>query len=523
MTPDLLALVSLALLVVAAAAVHRYLSRLGRRLAHRRPAAGSGGVEPLRRVHLALLVLKLGLWGGVAFVLSERLPELRMSREAALDLVSRSLTAPLFSVDGRGYSAVNLVALPALLVGLWIGVSVAVGVFKRQLARVTGGARGVHESVAILLRLLLAFLGAVVIFQAWGLDVSSLTFVASVLGVGIGFGLQNIANNFVSGILIGLERPVQPGDFVRVGEFSGTVKRVGARSTEIETLDRVSILVPNARFLESEVINWSHGDPTSRVHVPVGVAYGTSPAVVRSALLEAARRHPQVLADPRPEVHFLAFGESALEFELLVWTRDPRRQFLLKSDLHFRIEESLRRSGISVPFPQRDLHVRSPELLEAVRAWTRRTFSDEERAAAQLVDRADREPPPALHLGGDDGALLSDAFLASLVERMRGADGLELADRRHLLRTHRRCFVGQQAVDWLVRHEGLTRAEAVSAGQRLLERGVLHHVLDEHDFRDGNFYYRFRADEEALAGSPAPGRMAANGTAPVDAMMEEPA
>ncbi len=523
MTPDFVAILSLVLLVAAAGAAHWHLSRLGRRLAHRRSTAASGGLRPFRHLDLAFLLVKLGLWASVLFIVSDRLPELRMSREAALGLVMRSLTAPLVTLNGQGYSAINLVTLPALLVGLWIGVSLVVGLFKGQLARVSGGARGAHESIAILLRLLLAFLGTVVVFQAWGLDVSSLTFVASVLGVGIGFGLQNIANNFVSGILIGLERPVQPGDFVHVGQFSGTVKRIGARSTEIETLERVSILVPNARFLESEVINWSHGDPTSRVHVPVGVAYGTSPALVRSALLEAARRHPQVLSDPRPEVHFLSFGESALEFELLVWTRDPRRQFLLKSDLHFRIEESLRRSGVAVPFPQRDLHIRSPELLEAVRAWTRRTFSEEERAEARLAGRTDRETSRELQVSGDESALFGDASLAALAERMRGADGVERADRRHLLRTHRRCFVGQHAVDWLVRHEGLTREEAVSAGQRLLERGVLHHVLDEHDFRDGNFYYRFRADEEAFAESHSLARAASKAAAPAGAVMEDPA
>src|SRR5262249_40657411 len=134
---------------------------------------------------------------------------------------------------------------------------------------------GAQESVAVLSRYLLTFLGALVVLQGYGVDISSLTMLASVFGLGLGFGLQNIANNFVSGLLLSLERPIRPGDFVHVGAFTGTVTRIGARSTEIRTVDRVSILVPNSRLLESEVVNWTHGDAASRLHVPVGVGYGS--------------------------------------------------------------------------------------------------------------------------------------------------------------------------------------------------------------------------------------------------------
>src|SRR6185369_5160451 len=135
-----------------------------------------------------------------------------------------------------------------------------------------------------------------------GIDVSSLTIVASVLGVGVGFGLQNIANNFGSGFLLTLERPIKPGDFVQIGELMGTVERIGARSTEVWTLDRVSIIVPNAHLLEKEVVNWSHGDPVSRIHVPVSIEYGADLRRARAAMLEAARTHRDVLRDPRPAV-----------------------------------------------------------------------------------------------------------------------------------------------------------------------------------------------------------------------------
>lgn len=506
MEPALSELVALAAAVVAAGFVHWYLGRLGRRLPRRlaRRAALLGASGALvrerwqRRIELALLVPKLALWTGVAVLLSARLPGIDMSREAALGLVRRSLTAPLFTLGDEGYSAWSLITLPALLVALWIAVSFAVALGKRQLARISGGERGVHESLAVLAKLVLSFLGAIVIFQAWGLDVRSLAFLGSVLGVGIGFGLQNIANNFVSGILIGLERPVQPGDFVNVGEFAGTVKKIGARSTLIETVDRVTILVPNSRFLEIEVINWSHGTPLCRLHLPIGVAYGSDPVRVRTALLEAARGHPRVLADPRPQARFVRFGESSLDFELLVWTTEPRGQFRLKSDLNFLLASSLARHGLSIPFPQRDLHLRSPEILEAVRAWTRRTFSEEELKGVREPANAGDQAEPG-HVEAPAGpAVWSDAELETLVARMRADDGVEIADRRHLLRVHRRCFVGREAVDWLVKDGAMTREEALAVGRCLSDRGLLRHVLDEHGFRDGHFYYRFRADEDGI-------------------------
>ena len=145
-------------------------------------------------------------------------------------------------------------------------------------------------------------MGLIVVLQLAGLDLSSLALVASVLGVGIGFGLQNIANNFVSGILVALERPVKPGDFVTIGTLAGVVDRIGGAARSIRTNDRVSIIVPDLKLLETELVNWSYGDPLVRLHVPVGVAYGSNVETARAALLDAADRHPAVLHDPRPEV-----------------------------------------------------------------------------------------------------------------------------------------------------------------------------------------------------------------------------
>jgi small-conductance mechanosensitive channel len=227
---------------------------------------------------------------------------------------------------------------------------------------VTGLSRGSQETVAQIATYGIIFFGTIVVLQLWGLDLSSLTIFASVLGVGIGLGLQGIAKEFISGLVLIFERPIKVGDFVNVGELMGTVERISVRSTEIRTMDEVSIIIPNSRFLEGEVVNWTHHSPVSRLKVPVGVAYGSNLSVVRSALIDAAKEHTDVLAEPAPRVFFKGFGDNSLDFDLMIWIAEPRKQFLIKSDLYFRIEAILRHRHIEIPFPQRDLHIRSGSL-----------------------------------------------------------------------------------------------------------------------------------------------------------------
>lgn len=316
---------------------------------------------------LALLGLQAGLWIAIALYVTDLFPQLRTWRYELFNFLSRLfkfLNSPVISLGNSNYSAVQLLLLLGLTVGLWFGVSFVTKLFKSYVLERTGAEPRVQEVIAVLMQYALTFLGLIVLLQIWGLDVGSLTILASVLGVGIGFGVQNIANNFISGLIITFERPIQIGDFVKVNDLMGTVVRIGARSTEICTLDQVTIIVPNSRFLESEVINWSHGNPVSRLKIPVGIAYGSDIEKVQTALLEAANSHPEVLLQPQPQVWFQGFGDSSLNFDLLVWTGDPKKQFKVKSDLNYRIEASLRRHGIEVPFPQRDLHVRSPKLEE---------------------------------------------------------------------------------------------------------------------------------------------------------------
>jgi small-conductance mechanosensitive channel len=203
-------------------------------------------------------------------------------------------------------------------------------------------------------------IGFYVAFQAVGFDLSSLAIVAASLGVGVGFGLQNIINNFVSGIIILAERPISIGDRIEVAGVAGRVTKIQLRSTTVVTNDNITMIVPNADFISNTVTNWSHGDPKVRIRVPVGVAYGSDLKLLQQLLLEAAGEHPKALRDPSPVVLFNEFGDSSLNFELGVWTQEMTAAPIhFTSEMNFIIEQKLRENDIEIPFPQRDLHVRS--------------------------------------------------------------------------------------------------------------------------------------------------------------------
>ena len=202
--------------------------------------------------------------------------------------------------------------------------------------------------------------GFYVAFQLVGVDLSSLAIIAASLGVGIGFGLQNIINNFVSGIIILAERPISIGDRIEVAGVAGRVTKIQLRSTTVVTNDNITMIVPNADFISNTVTNWSHGDPKVRIRVPIGVAYGSDLKLLQRLLLEAAAEHPKALRDPSPVVLFTEFGDSSLNFELGVWTQEMTAiPIHFTSEMNFIIDQKLRENDIEIPFPQRDLHVRS--------------------------------------------------------------------------------------------------------------------------------------------------------------------
>jgi len=222
---------------------------------------------------------------------------------------------------------------------------------------------GVRLAIGMIVRYIIIAVGLVVILQTTGIDLSAVTILAGALGVGVGFGLQNITNNFVSGFLLLIERPIKVGDRIEVGPVTGDVVNIALRATTVVTNDNIAIIVPNSEFVSSIVTNWSYTDRNVRFNFPVGVSYRSDPELVRRLLLQIADQHSGVLKDPKPDALLLEFGDSALNFMLRVWTKQyATTPGVLRSELNFTISRTFKEQGIEIPYPQRDLHIRSGSL-----------------------------------------------------------------------------------------------------------------------------------------------------------------
>jgi small-conductance mechanosensitive channel len=200
----------------------------------------------------------------------------------------------------------------------------------------------------------------VVGLQSLGINLNSLAFFGGALGVGLGLGMQSIAKNFVSGMILLFERPIKIGDRMQLGELQGDVVSIGARGTWVRTNDNIMIVVPNSEFTENRVINWTANDRQVRISAPLGVSYGSDPLKVREVLLDVAQHNPDVLSAPSPDVILTGFGDSTLDFELRFWTeRRVQTPKIICSDVYFEVFRAFKEHGIEIPFPQRDLHIRS--------------------------------------------------------------------------------------------------------------------------------------------------------------------
>jgi small-conductance mechanosensitive channel len=219
--------------------------------------------------------------------------------------------------------------------------------------------RGVPYAISTVTYYVLLLLVAVAALSAAGVELNKFTVLTGALGVGLGFGLQNIVNNFVSGLILLFERPIHVGDTVEVGGLVGMVRRIGARSSTVLTFQGAEVIVPNSNLISNQVINWTLSSQWRRVDVTIGVAYGTDPERVIKLLVGVAQSYPGVLLARPPMAFFLGFGESALRFELRFWSDQQDTWFQLQSDVTVAVAKAIKEAGIEIPFPQRDLHVRS--------------------------------------------------------------------------------------------------------------------------------------------------------------------
>ena len=271
------------------------------------------------------------------------------------------ISSPLFEVSGHKLSIMSLITAGAI----FYGASLLSKIVEKMVGRFLNKShidRGVKDSIKRFIRYSVLIIGALVALDTVGISMSSLAAIGAVLMVGIGFGLQNITQNFISGLIILLERPIKVGDLVEVKGVSGRVVDIMARSTLIHTRDDIAIIVPNSQFISEQVVNESFSGERVRLSVSVGVSYQSDPLEVEKVLLEIARAHPKVLQNPESVVLFSEFGDSSLNFKLMVWVSELWGSDLIKSDLRFQIMKSFKENSIEIPFPQRDLHLRSSDL-----------------------------------------------------------------------------------------------------------------------------------------------------------------
>lgn len=279
-----------------------------------------------------------------------------------LEKVRSLLEVPIFELGGSAFTLWTLIYVIVLITLLFYVAAKLKVVTERALTR-SSLDLGARQAVAAIARYVLLFLGLLIILQTAGINLTTLNVLAGAVGIGVGFGLQNVVSNFISGLIIMFERPIKIGDRIVVDNVEGDVVEIGARSTKVLTNDNITIIVPNSKFITENVVNWKYNDASVRFRIPVGVAYGTDVREVEKILLEVAKSQEDVLEDPPPAVRFIEFGESSLNLELRAWTTSAvGRKGRFVSTLNFAIYDKFREHGIEIPFPQRDLHIRSGTL-----------------------------------------------------------------------------------------------------------------------------------------------------------------
>lgn len=307
---------------------------------------------PLVQLLIRLLTAAAAL-GWVVYAM-DRFRVLRSTYAFVAELLSYTLAVGTISISLGNV----LVFLVSVVIAFWAARTIRLILHDEVLTRMALP-RGVGNSIASLTYYLVLLLGLGIALSAAGFQTSQLTIVFGALGVGIGFGLQNVVNNFVSGLILMFERPIQPGDVVDISGTSGQVREIGMRATRIKTFEGADVIVPNGTLLSEKLTNWTMLDRSRRIEISVGLAYGTDPAQVIALLDGVARQTPGIVADPAPVVLFMGFGASTLDFSLRAWTTDFDRWIDIRSAMLTGMYAALKQAGIEIPFPQRDLHLRS--------------------------------------------------------------------------------------------------------------------------------------------------------------------
>lgn len=281
-------------------------------------------------------------------------------RDRVVEAVSQLLRYPI-GFEKIHFTLGDALGLPLVLVGGYLFAKAFTFVLKTVLLPKLPLQHGLPYAISTVAYYLLLVLVAVAALSGAGFELNKFTVMTGALGVGLGFGLQNVVNNFVSGLILLFERPIRVSDTIDVGGLVGTVRRIGARSSTVVTAQGAEVIVPNSNLLSNQVINWTLSSQWRRVDVPVRVAYGTDPERVIKLLVGVAESNPDVLLARPPKAFFMGFGESSLNFELQFWSAWHDKWFQLQSDVAIAVAKALREAGIEIPFPQRDLRVRALE------------------------------------------------------------------------------------------------------------------------------------------------------------------
>jgi small-conductance mechanosensitive channel len=282
-----------------------------------------------------------------------------MDLNTFLEYLNRIFQYQLFQINQTWITPSSLILFTLMIFVFYISSRILQKVIIKSILPKVQIDEGTQYNLLRVSHYLTMIVGVVVAFQFVGINLSGLAVIFGLLSVGIGFGLQNITSNFVSGLILLFERPIKIGDRVTVGDIEGNVTAINMRSTTIRSLNNITIIVPNADFVSSQVINWSHGDPKIRLDVEVGVSYNSDLDAVLRSLEAVAEESPDVLKDPKPEVIFSSFGDSSWNMQLRIWLKNPYEYQRIRSRINCAIVRKFRDNEVEIPFPQRDLHLRS--------------------------------------------------------------------------------------------------------------------------------------------------------------------